>query len=56
MCAFFVSGFTDDSDNLSVYRKSNCFYSRLLRERLNFLLPGATTGDPTHDKGHAEET
>ena len=34
---FFVNGFTDNSDNLIVYRKSNCFYSRVLLEHLNFL-------------------
>ena len=33
---FLVNGFTDDSDNLNVYKKSNCFYSRLLLEYLNF--------------------
>ena len=25
-------------------------------EHWDGLLPGATMGDPTHDKGHAEET
>ena len=34
---FSVNGFTDDSDNLNVYKKSNCFYSWLLLEYLNFL-------------------